>query len=154
MCASQTKTSPRLIDVLLVEDDPGDVLLTRKTLESEKIFTSLHVVGDGVEALEYLRQGEKYGDAKRPDLILLDLNMPRMDGRELLAVLKADEDLKNIPVVVLTTSSADEDILRSYDLQASCYVTKPVDLDAFKKVIAAIGDFWLACVRYPPHDSG
>ena len=137
------------IDILLVEDDPGDVILTKKALQNGKVYNSLNVVSDGIEALEYLRRQAKYADAIRPDLILLDLNMPRMDGRETLAAIKSDDELKNIPVVVLTTSDADRDVVASYNLQASCYVTKPVDLDQFTRVAKSIKEFWLCVVKYP-----
>lgn len=137
------------IDILLVDDDPSDVLLTRKALQKSKIYNSLSVAVDGIDALEFLRREGDYADAPRPDLILLDLNMPRMDGRELLAALKADDDLKRIPVVILTTSDADQDVVKTYDLQASSYVTKPVDLAQFTKVVNAIQEFWLAVVKYP-----
>jgi chemotaxis family two-component system response regulator Rcp1 len=140
---------PKPIDILLVEDDPSDVLLTRRGLEASKLYNSLSVAKDGVEALQFLRKEDPFGDAIRPDLILLDLNMPRMDGRELLQELKADESLKLIPVVVLTTSDAEKDIVESYELQASCYVTKPVKLDEFSNVISQVQDFWLTIVKYP-----
>src|SRR6186713_1317914 len=133
------------ISVLLVEDDPGDVVLIEEAFEHNKVRNSLQVVGDGVEAMEYLRSA-----AARPDLVLLDLNLPRKDGREVLAEIKADPELKRIPVVVLTTSKADEDILRSYDLHANCYITKPVDLEQFIEVVRSIDDFWLTVVRLPP----
>lgn len=135
--------------ILLVEDDQGDVELTQYTIEKSKIFIDLRVVGDGVEALAFLRQEGKYGGVPRPDLILLDLNMPRMDGRTFLAEMRADEALKAIPVVVLTTSQAEEDIIRSYRLGANCYVTKPVGLAEFTRVVNAIEDFWFTIVRLP-----
>jgi CheY-like chemotaxis protein len=144
---------PLPINILLVDDDPGDVMLTRKALESEKVFNSLHAVGDGVEAMKFLRQQDNYSDAPRPDLILLDLNMPRKDGRETLAEIKADENLKRIPVVILTTSDAEQDIAQSYDLQASCFVTKPVNLGQFVDVVRAINGFWLCVVKFPPKES-
>jgi two-component system, chemotaxis family, response regulator Rcp1 len=140
---------PVPIDILLVEDDPSDVLLTKKALTKAKFFNSLNVAVDGIDALSFLKREGNYADAPRPDLILLDLNMPRMDGREFLAAIKADDDLKRIPVVVLTTSDADQDVIKTYDLQASCYITKPVGLDAFKQVVGTIQDFWLAVVKYP-----
>lgn len=117
----------RSIEILLVEDSPGDVRLTREALKEAKMRNNLHVVGDGVEAMSFLRKKDKYANAPRPDLILLDLNLPKKDGREVLAEIKSDEDLKNIPVVVLTISKSEEDILRSYNLHANCYVTKPID---------------------------
>ena len=138
------------VEVLLVEDDPGDVLLTEETLLSSKIRTNLHVVGDGVEALAFLRKEGAYANVPRPDLILLDLNMPRKDGREVLAVVKQDADLKTIPVAVLTTSSQDEDILKSYQLHANCYITKPVGLEQFATVVQSLEDFWFAIVKLPP----
>lgn len=144
----QSMTKP--VDVLLVEDDPGDVLLTQETLLGSKIRTNLHVVGDGVEALEFLRQEGVYEGVPRPDLILLDLNMPRKDGREVLADIKQDPDLKTIPVAVLTTSSQDEDILKSYELHANCYITKPVGLEQFSTVVQSLEDFWFAIVKLPP----
>ena len=144
-----SQLAPRLINVLLVEDDPGDILLTQKALQNGKIYNSLNIARDGVEALKFLRREKPFPDAPRPDLILLDLNMPRKDGRETLSEIKADENLKNIPVVILTTSEADQDIARSYDLQASCFVTKPVDLEQFTTVVRSIRDFWLCIVKYP-----
>ena len=137
------------IEILLVEDSPADVDLTREALDDAKVHNNLHVVGDGVEALAFLRHDGRYAEAPHPDLILLDLNLPKKDGREVLAEIKADPLLRRIPVVVLTTSEAEQDILRSYDLHANCYVTKPVDLDAFIHVVRSIEDFWLAIVRLP-----
>ena len=139
----------RAIEILLVEDNPGDVRLTIEGLNEAKVRNNLHVARDGVEALEFLRRQGEFADAVRPDLILLDLNLPRMDGREVLAEVKADPDLKTIPVVVLTTSSAEQDILQSYQLQANCYITKPVDLEQFIKVVRSIEDFWLTIVTLP-----
>ncbi|MFI9408189.1 response regulator [Nocardia sp. NPDC052316] len=137
------------IDILLVEDDPGDELMTREAFEDNKIGNTLHVAHDGQEALDFLyRQGE-YAEAPRPDLILLDLNLPRYDGRQVLERIKADPDLSHIPVVVLTTSAAEEDILRSYKLHANAYVTKPVDLDQFVAAIKHIDDFFVQVVRLP-----
>ncbi|MCY4437106.1 MAG: response regulator [Chloroflexi bacterium] len=146
--ASEQAAKP--VEVLLVEDDPGDVLLTEETLLGSKIRTNLHVVGDGVEALAFLRKEGAYAAVPRPDLILLDLNMPRKDGREVLADIKEDSDLKTIPVAVLTTSSQDEDILKSYQLHANCYITKPVGLEQFATVVQSLEDFWFAIVRLPP----
>jgi len=145
-------TQPLLkpINILLVEDDEGDVLLTKKALSNGKIYNSLNVAKDGVEALAFLRKEREYAEALRPDLILLDLNMPRKDGRETLAEIKGDVHLRSIPVVVLTTSDSDRDILKSYDLQASCYITKPVDLQQFIEVVKAIKDFWFTVVKLPP----
>src|SRR5918995_4235748 len=140
----------RPIEVLLVEDDEGDVLMTREALEEGKVINRLSVVGDGVEAVEYLRRDGKYAEASRPDLILLDLNLPKKDGRQVLEEVKADDSLRRIPVIVLTTSAADEDVLRSYDLHANAYVTKPVDFDRFVEVIRQIDDFFISVVRLPP----
>ncbi|MFJ4840549.1 MULTISPECIES: response regulator [unclassified Streptomyces] len=139
------------IEVLLVEDDPGDELMTREAFEDNKIRNTLHVVRDGQEALDFLyRQGE-YGDAPRPDLVLLDLNLPKYDGRQVLERIKTDPELALIPVVVLTTSSAEEDILRSYKLHANAYVTKPVDLEQFIGAVRQIDDFFVSVVRLPRH---
>ncbi len=138
-----------VIDVLLVEDDPGDALMTQEAFEHHKIRNSLHIVRDGVEALQFLRREGEHADAPRPGLILLDLNLPRMDGREVLAEVKADERFRSIPVVVLTTSEAEEDILRSYNLHANAYVTKPVDFDRFIEVVRQIDDFFVTVVKLP-----
>ncbi len=138
------------IEILLIEDNPGDADLAREALEESKVHNTLHVVGDGVEAMNFLRQTGKYAIAPRPDLILLDLNLPRMDGREVLAEVKSDDELKRIPVVILTTSRDEEDILRSYNLHANCYITKPIDLIQFMKVVRSIEDFWLCIVKLPP----
>ncbi|SDY79800.1 Response regulator receiver domain-containing protein [Micromonospora pattaloongensis] len=138
------------IEVLLVEDDPGDVLMTQEAFEEHKVGNRLNVVSDGAEALAYLRREGKYADAVLPDLILLDLNLPKRDGREVLAEIKKDEELGKIPVVVLTTSQADEDILRSYQLHANAYVTKPVDFDRFIAVIRQIDEFFVSVVKLPP----
>jgi len=139
----------RPIEVLLVEDDEGDVLNTREALAEGKVLNRLNVASDGVEALAYLRREGRFGDATRPDLILLDLNLPRRDGRQVLADVKGDADLRRIPVVVLTTSEAEEDVLRSYDLHANAYVTKPVDFDRFVEVVRQIDDFFISVVRLP-----
>ncbi|QEF96240.1 Response regulator rcp1 [Stieleria maiorica] len=141
---------PRLIDILLIDDDPGDILLTKKALTGSKLYNTLNVAADGVEALEYLRSAEESERKQLPDLILLDLNMPRMDGREFLREVKQVPAWKRIPVVVLTTSDAEKDILKSYDLHASCYITKPIGLDQFQEVVNSIKGFWLAIVKYPP----
>jgi CheY-like chemotaxis protein len=138
------------IEVLLVEDDPGDVLMTQEAFEEHKVRNKLNVVQDGEEALAYLRREGRYADAPRPDLVLLDLNLPRVDGREVLQVIKEDQDLRRIPVVVLTTSQADEDILRSYSLHANAYVTKPVDFDSFIAVVRQIDEFFVSVVKLPP----
>ncbi|MFF0286930.1 response regulator [Streptomyces sp. NPDC005262] len=137
------------IEVLLVEDDPGDELMTREAFEDNKIRNTLHVARDGQEALDFLYRRGEYGDAPRPDLILLDLNLPRYDGRQVLEKIKSDPDLALIPVVVLTTSSAEEDILRSYKLHANAYVTKPVDLDQFISAVRQIDEFFVTVVRLP-----
>jgi CheY-like chemotaxis protein len=137
------------IEVLLVEDDPGDELMTREAFEDNRIGNTLHVVRDGEEALDFLYRRGAYASAPRPDLILLDLNLPKYDGREVLQVIKSDDDLAHIPVVVLTTSSAEEDILRSYRLHANAYVTKPVDLDQFIAAVRQIDEFFLTVVRLP-----
>jgi len=137
------------VEILLVEDNPGDVRLTQEVLRDGKVRNNMHIAKDGVDAILFLQQTGEYADAPRPDIILLDLNLPRKDGREVLADIKADSDLKNIPVVVLTTSSAEQDIFRSYDLHANCYITKPVDLDQFIRVIRSIEDFWLTIVKLP-----
>lgn len=138
------------IDILLVEDSVSDVRLTREALKEARVCNNLHVVGDGVAAMDFLRRKGKHKDASRPELILLDLNLPKKDGREVLEEVKADDDLKRIPVVVLTTSKAEEDIIRSYNLHANAYVTKPVNLDQFLHVINSLGQFWLAVVTLPP----
>jgi CheY-like chemotaxis protein len=138
------------IEVLLVEDDPGDVLMTREAFEEHKVGNRLNVVSDGVDALAYLRKEEPYQSAVRPDLILLDLNLPKRDGREVLEEIKNDSSLRQIPVVVLTTSQADEDVLRSYQLHANAYVTKPVDFDRFVRVVKQIDEFFISVVRLPP----
>ena len=140
----------RPVEILLVEDNPGDVRLTREALREGKVRNNLNVAPDGVEALKFLRREEQYADAVRPDLILLDLNLPRKDGREVLEDIKADPALRYIPVVVLTSSQAEQDILRAYDLHANCYVTKPVDLDQFSHVVRSIEDFWFTIVKLPP----
>ncbi len=138
-----------VIDVLLVEDDDGDILMTREAFEHHKIRNQLHVVNDGVQALQFLRREGEYADAPRPGLILLDLNLPRRDGREVLAELKDDLELRLIPVVVLTTSEAEEDIVSSYSLHANAYVSKPVDFDRFMEVIRQIDDFFVTVVKLP-----
>ncbi|MEH1840273.1 MAG: response regulator [Nostoc sp.] len=138
------------IEVLLVEDNPGDAQLTRIALEDSKISIHLNVVEDGVEAMAFLRKQEKYVEAAHPDIVLLDLNLPRKDGREVLAEIKADENLRRIPVVILTTSQAEEDILKAYNLCANCYITKPVDFDQFVKIVQSIENFWFAIVKLPP----
>jgi CheY-like chemotaxis protein len=138
------------IELLLVEDDPGDTLMIKEALEHNKVRNNLHCVTDGVEAMEFMRQQGQFADAPRPDLLLLDLNLPRKDGREVLAEVKADPDLRTIPIVVLTTSKAEEDILRSYQLHANAYVTKPVDFPQFIEVVRQIDEFFVAVVKLPP----
>jgi len=139
------------IEILLVEDNPGDVRLTKEALKEGKVYSNLHTVKDGVEAMEFLRREGKYRNVPRPDIILLDLNLPKKDGREVLQEIKTDGELKRIPVVVLTTSKAEEDVLRTYDLHANCYVTKPVDLEKFMVVVQTIDSFWLTVVTLPPN---
>lgn len=144
-------SAERAIEVLLVEDDPGDVLLTREAFEHQKVSNRLHVVNNGEDALNFLHKRGAHTDAPDLDLILLDLNLPGMHGRDVLAEVKEDPHLQTIPVVVLTTSEAEEDVLRSYRLHANAYVTKPVDFDAFMRVVRAIDDFFISVVRLPPH---
>ncbi|MBM3889268.1 MAG: response regulator [Verrucomicrobia bacterium] len=139
----------RPVEILLAEDNPADVRLTREALRDAKVHNNLSVVTDGVEAMAFLRRQGVYADAPRPDVILLDLNMPRKDGRQVLAEIKADEQLKCIPIVILTSSQAEEDILRAYNLSVNCYVTKPVELDQFLKVVRSIENFWLEIVALP-----
>jgi chemotaxis family two-component system response regulator Rcp1 len=138
------------IEILLVEDNPGDVRLTQEVFKESKIRNKLHVVKDGVEAMDFLRCHGKSANGMRPDLILLDLNLPKKDGREVLAEIKADDDLKRIPVVVLTISKAEEDILRSYSLHANCYLTKPIEFEQFFNLVKYIEEFWLTIVKLPP----
>lgn len=137
------------INILLVEDNPGDVRLTKEAFKEAKVKNNLHVAWDGVEAMDFLRHNGNFSDAPRPDLILLDLNMPRKNGREVLAEIKKDPELMRIPVVVLTMSHAEEDILKSYDLHANCYISKPVDIDRFIEVVSSIEGFWLTIVKLP-----
>ncbi len=139
----------RPIDILLVEDNPGDVRLTKEALLEGKVLNRIFVAEDGLEALEFLHRRGKFASVPRPDIILLDLNMPRMDGREFLARVKNDPDLRSIPVVILTTSEADQDVFRSYDMHASCYISKPVDMEQFMKVVKMIKQFWFTVVRLP-----
>lgn len=140
------------IEILLVEDNPGDIRLTQEALKEGRIHNNLNVVRDGISALDYLQQKGAYTMAARPDLILLDLNLPKMDGREVLAKIKSDPRFKRIPVVILTTSKNEEDILKTYNLHANCYITKPVDLEQFFEVIRSIEGFWLTIVRLPPRE--
>jgi two-component system response regulator len=142
----------KVVDILLVEDDPGDVELTREGLAGGKMLVNLHTVDDGIKALRYLRGEEPYVAAVSPDIILLDLNLPRMDGQETLKAIKADARLRCIPVIVLTTSEADVDIRRCYDLGASCYIAKPVGFEAFLKVVQSLEDFWFTVVTMPPKE--
>ena len=144
-----SRTGGKPIEILLIEDNPGDVRLTKEVLMEGKVRNRLQVVADGVEAMAFLRRENNYAEAPRPDLILLDLNLPKKDGREVLQEIKADHQLRRIPVVVLTTSAADEDILRSYELRANCYITKPVDLNQFIRVVRTIETFWLTIVSLP-----
>jgi chemotaxis family two-component system response regulator Rcp1 len=137
------------VEVLLVEDSPGDVRLTQEAFRDANMSIHLHVAGDGVEAMEFLRREGSYANAPRPHLILLDLNLPRMDGREVLAHIKADADLRLIPTVILTTSESELDIVNSYQLQANCYLSKPVQLDAFESLVKSINDFWITKVKFP-----
>lgn len=139
------------IEILLVEDNPGDVRLAQEVFKEAKVKNELHVVYDGVEALAFLRREGKYKDVSKPDIILLDLNLPKKSGHEVLAEIKADDDLKRIPVVVLTVSKDEEDIVKSYNLHANCFITKPVDLNQFLNVVKAIEDFWLTVVKLPPN---
>jgi chemotaxis family two-component system response regulator Rcp1 len=139
------------VEMLLVEDNPGDARLAIEALKDAKVHNNLSWVQDGVEAIAFLRREGAYSDAPRPDVILLDLNLPKKDGREVLADVKADEDLRRIPVVILTVSGAEEDIVKTYNLHANCYIRKPIDLDQFIKVVKAIKDFWLSIVILPTH---
>jgi len=141
--------NPTPIEILLVEDNPGDVRLTVEALKQAHVFNRLHVAKDGVEAMQFLRKEAPFEDAPRPGLVLLDLNLPRKDGREVLAEVKSDPSLRRIPVVVLTTSTAEQDILRTYDLHANCYVTKPVDFSQLLSVLKSVHHFWLAVVSLP-----
>jgi CheY-like chemotaxis protein len=137
------------IEILLVEDNPGDSRLAKEALKESKLKNNLYVAEDGVEAMNFLRKAGKYSKMPRPDLVILDLNLPKKDGREVLAEIKNDDNLKRIPVVILTISKAEEDILKTYNLHANCYVTKPLDLDQFMKVVKSIEDFWLTIVKLP-----
>jgi CheY-like chemotaxis protein len=144
-------SSHQHVEILVIEDNPADVRLIEEALKEGKFDNHLHVAEDGVEALQYLRREGPYVNAGKPDLILLDLNLPKMDGREVLARIKSDESLKNIPVVVLTTSKAEDDIMKTYNLHANCFITKPVGIDQFIKVVREIEDFWLSIVKLPPN---
>ena len=147
--SAQTESTAPPVEILLVEDNLGDARLTREALKEGKVYSNLHWVKDGVEALDFLHRRGKHKDAPKPDIILLDLNLPKKDGREVLQEVKADPVLKRIPVVVLTTSKAEEDIVKTYALHANCYVTKPVDLEQFMKVVQSIDNFWLTVVTLP-----
>jgi CheY-like chemotaxis protein len=138
------------IDILVVEDNPGDARLIREILNENKLYSSLYIVNDGVEAMSFLHNEGKFSIAPKPDLIILDLNLPRKDGREVLAEIKADDELKHMPIVIMTISQAEEDILKTYKLHANCYITKPIDLNEFIKVIKSIEDFWFSVVKLPP----
>ena len=144
------RSTTRPIDILLVEDNPADARLTIEALKDGKVHNNITVLEDGVEAMAYLKNEGKYAGAVRPDVIILDLNLPKKDGREVLAEVKGDPSLKTIPVVIMTVSKAEEDILKSYSLHANCYVTKPVDFTQFMKVVKTIEDFWLTIVKLPP----
>ena len=146
-----TEQLGRLIEILLVEDNPGDAKLAERALKNAKIRNHLHVVENGNDAMAFMRKEGRFADVPRPDVILLDLNLPHKDGREVLAEIKSDDDLKAIPVVVLTSSQAEEDIVKSYELHANCYVTKPLDLERFLEVVKAIKSFWLTIVQLPPN---
>ena len=145
------RTSGQPLEVLLVEDSPGDVRLTKEALKDAKVHINLRVVRDGIDAMAFLMREGEYATAPRPDLILLDLNLPRKDGREVLKEIKENPELKSIPVVILTTSASEADILRSYLLHANCYITKPVNLDGFLTVVKSIDSFWLSIVKLPPN---
>ena len=146
------KDKLRPVEILLVEDNPGDVRLTKEALKEGKLINNLHAVGDGVEAEAFLRKQGKYKNEPLPDLILLDLNLPKKDGRELLAEIKEDEHFKQIPVVVLTTSKAEADIIQSYESHANCYITKPVEMNQFIKIVQSIEHFWFSIVKLPPNE--
>jgi chemotaxis family two-component system response regulator Rcp1 len=146
-------TDRAAFEILLVEDSPGDVRLTREALKDAKMYVNLHVTSDGIDAMAFLNREGEYAAVPRPDLILLDLNLPRKDGRQVLEEIKESPSLKSIPVVILTTSASDEDVMRSYQLHANCYISKPVDLEGFLKVITSIDNFWLSIVKLP-HEAG
>lgn len=139
----------RMAEILLIEDNPGDIVLASEALRVSRIINNLHIVRDGVEALAFLKRRGKYADASRPDIVLLDLNLPKMDGHSVLDEIKSDPDLKMIPVVILTSSEAEQDILKSYGLHANAYITKPVELERFINVVRSLGDFWLTIVKLP-----
>ena len=141
----------RPIEILLVDDNPGDIRLTQEALKESKVLNNIHIVEDGMEALDFLRKKGRFKNVITPDIVLLDLNLPKRNGREVLADIKADDFLKKIPVVILTMSRAEEDILKSYSLHANCYITKPVDMDQFVKIVRSIENFWFSIVRLPPN---
>ena len=145
------KSKMRIVEILLIEDNPGDVRLIKEAFKGGKLINNLHVVGDGVEALAYLKKQGKFTDGLTPDLIILDLNLPKKDGRELLAEIKEDQQFKHIPVIVLTTSKAEADITESYKSRANCYITKPVDMNQFIKIVESIEFFWSSLVKLPPN---
>jgi two-component system, chemotaxis family, response regulator Rcp1 len=138
------------VDILVVEDNPGDARLIKEVLNDNKIYSTLFIVNDGVEAMNFLRKEGKYKNVPIPDLVILDLNLPKKDGREVLSEIKADDELKHIPIVIMTISQAEEDILKTYNLHANCYITKPIDLNQFVKVVKSIEDFWFSIVKLPP----
>ncbi len=144
------KNKFKAVEILLIEDNPGDVRLTVEALKESKIINNLNVVDDGIEALSYLQKEGIYKDKPRPDLIILDLNLPKKDGREVLGEIKSEDSLKQIPIAILTTSEAVEDIIKSYELHANCYITKPVNMEQFVKVVKSVGDFWFSIVMLPP----
>ncbi len=146
------KNKFKAVEILLIEDNPGDVRLTIEALKESKIMNNMHVADDGIEAMSFLKKEGIYKDKPRPDLIILDLNLPRKDGREVLGEIKSEDSLKQIPIVILTTSEAEEDIIKSYELHANCYITKPVDMEQFIKVVKSVGDFWFSIVMLPPGD--
>ncbi len=145
-----TKLKHKMVEILLIEDNPGDVRLTKEALKECKISNKLHIALDGIEAMDFLFKKEKFKNSPRPDVILLDLNLPKKDGREVLAEIKQDKDLRRIPVVILTTSKSEEDVIKTYNLHANCYISKPIDMEQFIKVVKSIGDFWFTIVKLPP----
>jgi len=149
-----TNSAFKVIDILVVEDNSGDARLIKEVLNDNKIFSSFYLAKDGVEAMDFLKKKGQFKSSPKPDLIILDLNLPRKDGREVLAEIKTDEELKHIPIVIMTISQAEEDILKSYNLHANCYITKPIDLNQFIKVVKSIEDFWFSVVKLPPKFNG
>ncbi len=146
---NDSNVSTKAVEILLVEDNPGDARLAQEALKESKLLNNLHIVDDGVEAMDFLNREGKYADSIRPDLVILDLNLPRKDGREVLQEIKSDPKLKSIPVVILTISQAEEDIMKTYDLHANCFISKPIDLEQFIKVVRSIESFWLTIVKLP-----